>query len=292
LSKSHRRFILAHGLSAVVIERNSVLREKLGGIISRVHFFDTVTLVKNMDVLPAALERLRPSIVIIDPESAEAAANEITTLIHSFLDTLFIIFHDTAGDESGGAGALRPQGAEIIGDAAALVNKLFSLGAAGDSTHPVFEEHFDGRTPAPDARFESIRKAGSSPPDIPLNTAVLVSDDDLEIRKIIVKTVQRAGLIAVECARGDDALARAAEIHPRLIITDFDMPGLDGLELLTRVRSGEWGRNIPAILCSGNPGIGELLARNSYPNTVFLRKPFEIDDLALILDTVISFGGK
>lgn len=60
-----------------------------------------------------------------------------------------------------------------------------------------------------------------------------------------------AGLRVLQADNGADGLARAAEALPDVIVTDLSIPGIAGLELLTRVRSDARTERIPVIVLSG-----------------------------------------
>ncbi len=67
---------------------------------------------------------------------------------------------------------------------------------------------------------------------------ILVTDDSEASRSIIVNTLKKAGFHHVdEAVDGRDALARLYAGHYHLLITDWNMPGMDGIELVRNVRS-------------------------------------------------------
>ena len=66
---------------------------------------------------------------------------------------------------------------------------------------------------------------------------VLVVDDEDPIREIARRYLEEAGFAVVEAADGDDALARFRSAAPDLVVLDIMMPGIDGLEVLRRLRA-------------------------------------------------------
>jgi sigma-B regulation protein RsbU (phosphoserine phosphatase) len=85
---------------------------------------------------------------------------------------------------------------------------------------------------------------------------ILVVDDDRLTRKLLVRTLSGEGYTCVESESGTDAWERLHAGEPALVLLDFDMPGLNGAELLKRLRSD---RNpaiaqIPAIMLTGHGG--------------------------------------
>jgi len=85
---------------------------------------------------------------------------------------------------------------------------------------------------------------------------ILVVDDDRLTRKLLVRTLSAEGYTCVESESGTDAWERVHAREPALVLLDLDMPGLNGAELLKRLRSD---RNpaiaqVPAIMLTGHGG--------------------------------------
>ena len=68
--------------------------------------------------------------------------------------------------------------------------------------------------------------------------SVLVVDDERTITEIVSAYLERAGYSTRVAANGNDALDRAAEERPDLVVLDIMLPGLDGLEVMRRLREG------------------------------------------------------
>src|SRR5436853_6129682 len=66
---------------------------------------------------------------------------------------------------------------------------------------------------------------------------ILVVDDDATSRKMLVRTLSSAGYDCYESDNGAETLKLGHGEQPSLLLLDFDMPGLDGAELLKRIRS-------------------------------------------------------
>lgn len=81
---------------------------------------------------------------------------------------------------------------------------------------------------------------------------ILIVDDEQFIRKGILSILSRnltEGITCIEASNGEEALIRAREQSPHLIITDISMPGCDGLEFIGRLR--EENKNTPIVILSG-----------------------------------------
>jgi CheY-like chemotaxis protein/phosphoribosyl 1,2-cyclic phosphodiesterase len=103
---------------------------------------------------------------------------------------------------------------------------------------------------------------------------VLIVDDDEDMRILARKALVRTGHIVIEAENGEEGL-ELIEIHkPHLLLLDLNMPGIDGFEVLRRLRARETGRTLPVIVLTA---LGdEESARSSFEfgATDFLSKPF------------------
>jgi len=83
---------------------------------------------------------------------------------------------------------------------------------------------------------------------------ILVVDDDAISRKILVQLLASAGYNSRECENGTEALELIYAKQPSLLLLDFDMPGLNGAEVLKRLRSDSNPAvaQIPAIMLTGH----------------------------------------
>src|SRR6266571_3828040 len=83
---------------------------------------------------------------------------------------------------------------------------------------------------------------------------ILVVDDDAMSRKILVQLLASAGYECRECEDGTEALKLIQAKQPSLLLLDFDMPGLNGAEVLKRLRSDSDPAvaQIPAIMLTGH----------------------------------------
>lgn len=75
---------------------------------------------------------------------------------------------------------------------------------------------------------------------------VLVADDELSIRKLYQRELQEEGYNVVFAANGHEAIQKARESPPDLVIMDIRMPGMDGLEAMGRIL--EENNQVPVII--------------------------------------------
>jgi CheY-like chemotaxis protein len=110
--------------------------------------------------------------------------------------------------------------------------------------------------------------------------SIMVVDDDESVREIVSEQLREMGLEVTVAADGDNALAalEANGQEPDFVLTDFSMPGLDGMALLTAIRE-RWPQIRGAIM-TGNPQ--ESLVRCD-PSFAIIHKPIDPTELKRLL---------
>jgi CheY-like chemotaxis protein len=87
---------------------------------------------------------------------------------------------------------------------------------------------------------------------------ILIVDDNPTILKLICKTLEKAGEL-VTATDGADALMKAIEVRPDLIISDYSMPVMDGRALYEKLRARPETQNIPFVFVASQKEIDERL---------------------------------
>jgi len=77
---------------------------------------------------------------------------------------------------------------------------------------------------------------------------VMVVDDSLTVRKITSRLLNREGYEVVLAKDGVDALEQLIEVMPDVILSDIEMPRMDGFDLLHNIRSDERLKHLPVIM--------------------------------------------
>jgi two-component system, sensor histidine kinase ChiS len=87
----------------------------------------------------------------------------------------------------------------------------------------------------------------------PLGTAViLVAEDDAHALSGYLEFLHLSRFVASGCDNGTDALARAVEIVPDVVVTDIMLPGLDGFGLAAALRADRRTRHVPVVGMTGH----------------------------------------
>ncbi len=111
---------------------------------------------------------------------------------------------------------------------------------------------------------------------------VLIVDDEDDTRDALQKLLQRAGITCLTAASGPEALAILREQQVHAVISDHDMPGMDGVELLklAATRHPHVGRILLTARRDAEPAIRAINIAQAYR---FLQKPCRIADLLTTL---------
>ena len=114
---------------------------------------------------------------------------------------------------------------------------------------------------------------------MPAAFKILVVDDNSTILKLLCQSLEKCGDLST-AADGADALQKAAEIHPDLIISDYSMPRMDGLELFENLRKKTDTSQIPFVFLASQKEIDERLRMVVEGVEDYLVKPFFIRELS------------
>jgi len=109
---------------------------------------------------------------------------------------------------------------------------------------------------------------------------ILVVDDNLPLRLMVAQALEERGYVTVPADSGEAALEAVADGPPDLCVVDYLMPGMNGAELVHRLRASPdpWLHQVPVIgLTAYADGERELLAAGA---ALALRKP--LDEVALV----------
>jgi two-component system, cell cycle response regulator DivK len=122
----------------------------------------------------------------------------------------------------------------------------------------------------------------------PPGRTVLVADDNDDRRALYVDILSHAGFSVIEARDGVEAIARAREDRPALIVMDVTMPGTSGWNAVRAVRDQIETRDIPVIVVTGLAGTRDRDASFAAGSDAYLSKPVSPRDL---LDEVRRFLG-
>jgi DNA-binding response OmpR family regulator/cellulose synthase/poly-beta-1,6-N-acetylglucosamine synthase-like glycosyltransferase len=112
-----------------------------------------------------------------------------------------------------------------------------------------------------------------------MEASVLVVDDEGMIRKVVGRELTAAGCDVVYAANGEEALTKLKEALPDLVVSDVNMPRMDGFELLKRIRAQAATKALPVILLTGRGDTEDVVAGMGLGADDYLIKPFALPEL-------------
>lgn len=111
---------------------------------------------------------------------------------------------------------------------------------------------------------------------------MLIVDDSATVRKVLQRLLRQAELPVrevIEAGDGQEALAALARRRVQLVVTDINMPKMDGLELLRRLKSDRDFCQIPVIVISTDGGKSTVMKAVELGAAGFIRMPFTTEQI-------------
>jgi CheY-like chemotaxis protein len=132
--------------------------------------------------------------------------------------------------------------------------------------------------PAEPARSQDLLTNGAS---------VLVIDDDATSREALTELLKEEGYEVLSAAGGEEGLEAARKHHPDLLLLDMMMPGIDGVEVIRRIRSEPDLRRVRIIALTGDVTRARLQNVFEAGADRFIAKPFRIPELLESVRTIL-----
>lgn len=112
-------------------------------------------------------------------------------------------------------------------------------------------------------------------------TKILLVDDEEGIRKVLGITLTDIGYEVLSAKNGEEALKLFRKAEPPIVLTDIKMPGIDGVELLKKIK--EEAPNTEVIMITGHGDMGLAIKSLKFDATDFITKPIHEDALEIAL---------
>lgn len=121
------------------------------------------------------------------------------------------------------------------------------------------------------------------------NPTVLIAEDNLGLARVLSCKLRTTGMLPTVCRNGAEAWAAFESQRPAAIISDYQMPGLNGLELAERVRQVASAEDLPFILVTDRESELDVVAlRSSLGISAVMTKPFSPAELCELLRNLIA----
>ena len=125
------------------------------------------------------------------------------------------------------------------------------------------------------------------------NPDVLIVDDELLARDRLQRLVEAlpGWEVAGVCGSGDQALKLVGELNPSVVLLDIRMPGMDGFEVIERLKANVETRDIPVIFLTGESDGDTEHRAMELGAKCFVIKPIDVDTLIDAVNRTLSYSG-
>ncbi|MFD2261745.1 response regulator [Lacibacterium aquatile] len=121
-----------------------------------------------------------------------------------------------------------------------------------------------------------------------MSKTILSVDDSASMRQMVRLTLSGAGYTVLEAADGTEGLAKAQGNKVDLVVTDLNMPGLDGLSLIRELRKLPTYKGVPIILLTTESDAERKQEAKAAGATGWITKPFQQDQLLSVARKVLG----
>jgi DNA-binding response OmpR family regulator len=118
-----------------------------------------------------------------------------------------------------------------------------------------------------------------------MKTTILVVDDETELRDLVAQVLTRSGFKVITASNGQEALEIASASHVDMVFTDYDMPVMNGEQLVQALH--EQGRTVPTIVNSGLMDDARHMRLSGY-GAQTLSKPYNFGTLVSMINARLS----
>lgn len=115
---------------------------------------------------------------------------------------------------------------------------------------------------------------------------ILIVDDDHSTTTLARSGLEKAGFKTMTAHDGDDALKKISLRCPDIILTDVNMPQVDGVDLLMKIKEMEKTKETPVIIMTTSHHMEENFKKIGI--SYFICKPFNIDELVNTINKIIK----
>jgi len=118
---------------------------------------------------------------------------------------------------------------------------------------------------------------------------VLLIDDDASLRRVTEYSLHSAGFHVLSAADGKQGLASFRKDNPQIVITDIQMPGMSGLEILQQIKAER--PETMVIVVTAYSSVEKAVVAMKEGAYDYLSKPFSRDELVMVVERAFSFLG-
>lgn len=124
-------------------------------------------------------------------------------------------------------------------------------------------------------RVAPAQQAAAAPAAPPRQRVCLIVDDSRVVRKVSRGIVEGLGYVVIEAENGEEALARCKAQMPDLILMDWDMPVMTGIEFITNLRALPSPTQAKAVFCTSKGETHDIFRGIEAGADEYVTKPFD-----------------
>ena len=115
---------------------------------------------------------------------------------------------------------------------------------------------------------------------------ILLVEDEVSLAMIVKDALEEEGYEVVIARDGSEGIDCYFKLHPLLIIADVMMPGVDGFEMVRRIR--QMDKEVPVLFLSARSSVDDIVSGFELGANDYLRKPFSLRELIVRVKALIS----
>ena len=120
-----------------------------------------------------------------------------------------------------------------------------------------------------------------------MSKVIMTVDDSASVRQMVSFALKEAGYDVVEAVDGQDALSKLEENSVDMVVTDLNMPNVDGIEFIKSVRANQAHKFMPIIMLTTESQDSKKKEGKSAGATGWIVKPFKPDQLLAVVKKVL-----
>jgi two-component system, chemotaxis family, chemotaxis protein CheY len=121
-----------------------------------------------------------------------------------------------------------------------------------------------------------------------MSKTILSVDDSASIRQLVVFTLEKEGYEVVSAVDGQDALVKAKAQAVDMVITDLNMPNVDGIELIQALRADPTFKFMPIVMLTTESAMNKKDAGKLAGATGWIVKPFKPEQLIAVVKRLLG----
>lgn len=124
-----------------------------------------------------------------------------------------------------------------------------------------------------------------------MSYSILIVDDSLPMRSVIKKTIKAAGYGSaelLEASNGKEALEKLGNNWVDIVMTDYNMPVMNGLDLIRKIKQGELTQDLPVVVISTEGHAAKIEEFMAAGAAGYITKPFSAEKIRDLIVTILG----